>query len=68
VRAAALKEAFLTVGMLLLFTGCMGAIAATTAMGAGAAITSQALQQLLVAEVISTIIAFVGGALVMRNR
>jgi len=27
-----------------------------------------ALQQLLVAEVISTIIAFVGGALVMRNR
>jgi hypothetical protein len=34
-----LKEAFLTVGMLLLFT-----------------------------EVISTIIAFVGGALVMRNR
>jgi hypothetical protein len=63
-----LKEAFLTVGMLLLFTGCMGAIGATTAMGAGAAITSQALQQLLVAEVVSTIIAFVGGALVMRNR
>jgi hypothetical protein len=63
-----LKEAFLTVGMLLLFTGCMGAIAATTAMGAGAAITNQALQQLLVAEVVSTIIAFVGGALVMRNR
>jgi len=54
--------------MLLLFTGCMGAIAATTAMGAGAAITRQALQQLLIAEVISTIIAFVGGALVMRNR
>jgi len=54
--------------MLLLFTGCMGAIAATTAMGAGTAITSQALQQLLVAEVVSTIIAFVGGALVMRNR
>jgi len=52
-----LKEAFLTVGMLLLFT-----------MGAGAAITPPALQQLLVAEVISTIIAFVGGALVMRNR
>ena len=67
-KAAALKEAFLTVGMLLLFIGCMGAIAATTAMGAGAAITGQALQQLLVAEVISTIIAFVGGALVMRNR
>jgi hypothetical protein len=54
--------------MLLLFTGCMGAIAATTAMGAGAAITPSALQQLLAAEVISTIIAFVGGALVMRNR
>jgi len=54
--------------MLLLFTGCMGAIAATTAMGAGAAITGAALQQLLFAEVISTIIAFVGGALVMRNR
>jgi hypothetical protein len=63
-----LKEAFLTVGMLLLFTGCMGAIAATTAMGAGAAITPQSLQQLLYAEVISTIIALVGGALVMRNR
>jgi len=55
-------------GTLLLFTGCMGAIAATTAMGAGAAITSQALQQLLYAEVISTIIALIGGALVMRNR
>ena len=63
-----MKEAYLTVGMLLLFTGCMGAIAATTAMGAGAAITGAALQQLLAAEVISTIIAFVGGALVMRNR
>jgi len=63
-----LKEAFLTVGMLLLFTGCMGAIAATTAMGAGATITPPALQQLLIAEVISTIIALVGGALVMRNR
>ena len=63
-----MKEAYLTVGMLLLFTGCMGAIAATTAMGAGAAITAAALQQLLVAEVISTIIAVVGGALVMRNR
>jgi hypothetical protein len=46
----------------------MGAIAATTAMGAGAAITPQSLQQLLYAEVISTIIALVGGALVMRNR
>ncbi len=46
----------------------MGAIAATTAMGAGVAITGAALQQLLVAEVISTIIAFVGGALLMRNR
>jgi hypothetical protein len=63
-----LKEAFLTVGMLLLFTGCMGAIAGTTAMGAGANITPQALQQLLVTEVISTIIAFIGGVLVMRNR
>jgi len=63
-----LKEAYLTMGTLLLFTGCMGAIAATTAMGAGAAITSQALQQLLYAEVISTIIALIGGALVMRNR
>jgi len=46
----------------------MGAIAATTAMGAGSTITAQALQQLLVAEVISTSIACVGGALVMRNR
>jgi hypothetical protein len=63
-----LKEAFLTIGTLLLFTGCMGAIAGTTAMGAGANITPQALQQLLVTEVISSIIAFIGGALVMRNR
>jgi hypothetical protein len=46
----------------------MGAIAGTTAMGAGANITPQELQQLLVTEVISTIIAFIGGALVMRNR
>jgi hypothetical protein len=46
----------------------MGAIAGTTAMGAGAAITPQAVQQLFVTEVISTIIAFIGGALVMRNR
>jgi len=63
-----LKEAYLTIGMLLLFTGCMGAIAATTAMGAGALITGPALQQLLYAEVVSTIIAFVGGGLIMRNR
>jgi len=46
----------------------MGAIAATTAMGAGALITGPALQQLLYAEVVSTIIAFVGGGLIMRNR
>lgn len=63
-----MKEAYLTVGMLLLFAGCMGAIGATTAMGAGAAITGAALQTLLVAEVLSTIVAFIGGALVMRNR
>lgn len=63
-----MKEAYLTLGMLLLFMGCMGAIGATTAMGAGAAITGAALQQLLVAEVTFTIIAFVGGALILRNR
>ena len=63
-----LKEAYLTVGMLLLFAGCMGDIGATTVMGAGAAITAPQLQELLFAEVFWTIIAFVGGALVMRNR
>jgi hypothetical protein len=63
-----LKEAFLTFGTLLLFIGCMGAIAGTTAMGAGANITPQALQQLLMWEVIWTILAFIGAALVLRNR
>ncbi len=58
----------LTVGTLLIFAGGMGAIAGTVAMGAGANITDAALQQLFWAEGISTIIAFIGAALVLRNR
>lgn len=58
----------LTVGTLLIFAGCMGAIAGTVAMGAGANITKEALSQMLYTEVISAIIAFAGAALVVRNR
>jgi len=63
-----LKEAMLTVGMLLIFAGCMGAIAGTVAMGAGANITDAALSQMWYTEIISTIIALAGTALVLRNR
>ena len=58
----------ITVGMLLIFAGCMGAIAGTVAMGAGANITDVALLQLWYTEIISTIIALLGAALVLRNR
>ena len=44
------------------------AIASTTAMGAGALITKQQLQQMGWALLISTVIAFVGAALIVRNR
>ncbi len=62
-----MREAQLTLGMLLIFIGAMGAIGAST-MNTGASITDETLRTLLIAEVASTIIAFIGGALVMRNR
>ncbi len=58
----------LTVGTLLIFAGCMGAIAGTVAMGAGANITPDALSQMWFTEIISTIVALAGAALVVRNR
>ncbi len=74
-----MREAMLTVGMLLLFAGALGAIAGST-LNTGPTVAStsctqqffiwglQCLQYLLVVEVIFTFVAFVGGALVMRNR
>ncbi len=68
-----------TVGMLLLFAGALGAVAGST-LNTGPTVASancvqnffifkmQCLQYLLVVEVIFTVIAFIGGALVMRNR
>lgn len=58
----------LTLGTLLLFGGGLMAIAATTAMGAGALITQQALDQMGIALLIATVIAFIGAALIVRNR
>jgi len=69
----------LTLGTLLLFGGCLMAIAATTPMGAGALIDSaqcsilgQAQSPCLVqmgwSVGIATVIAFIGAALIVRNR
>ena len=58
----------LTVGTLLIFAGCMGAIAGTVAMGAGAKIDEAALSRMWYTEIISTIVALAGAALVIRNR
>lgn len=63
-----MREAMLTLGTLMLFGGGLMAIAATTAMGAGALITQQALYQMGVALLIATVIAFIGAALIVRNR
>lgn len=63
-----MREAFLTVGMLLIFAGCMGAIAGSTLMGAGAQITDAALKQMFITEIVSTIIALAGAAVVLRYR
>ena len=69
----------MTVGMLLLFAGALGAVAGST-LNTGPTVASttcvqnffifkmQCLQYLLVVEIIFTVIAFIGGALVMRNR
>ena len=75
-----MREAMLTVGMLLLFTGAMGAIAAST-YNTGPEVANpddifdtfvlgrmSRLQALFAAEVIFTVMAFIGGALVLRNR
>lgn len=58
----------LTVGTLLIFAGCMGAIAGTVSMGKGANITPDVLSQMWYTEIISTVIALAGAALVVRNR
>ena len=44
------------------------AIAATTPMGAGALITEAQLVQMGWSIAIGTVIAFIGAALIMRNR
>ena len=75
-----LREAMLTVGMLLIFTGALGATAAST-LNTGPQVADpnptfdsvifgkmRPLQAVFVAEIIFTIIAFIGGALVLRNR
>ncbi len=73
-----MREAMLTVGMLLLFAGALGAIAAATVnTGPGVATeqfdtvmfgTMPKLLALFISELVFTIIAFVGAALVIRNR
>ncbi|OLD05763.1 hypothetical protein E6H36_10450 [Candidatus Bathyarchaeota archaeon] len=62
-----MREAQLTVGMLLLFGGALMAIAGST-LNSRANIPSATLLQLLYVEVIATIISFVGGYMVIRNR
>ena len=69
-----------TVGTLLLFTGALGAIAAST-VNTGPSVANDAptfntvifgpmrtLQALFIAEIVFTVIAFIGAALVLRNR
>ena len=68
-----MRRVFLILGLVLLLGGISGEVASTSAMGAGAAITSQALQQLLVVEAVSTVVAMIGLvmtilALVLRQR
>lgn len=73
-----MREAMITVGMLLIFVGAMGAIGASTInTGPGVAReefdsvilgTMPKLLALFIAEIVFTVIAFVGGALVLRNR
>lgn len=63
-----MREAMLTVGTLLLFGGGLMAIAATTPMGAGALISSDAVNQMGYSILIATIIAFVGAIMIVRNR
>jgi len=58
----------LTVGTLLLFGGGLMAIAATTPMGAGALISSDAVTQMGYSILIATVIAFIGAIMIVRNR
>jgi len=70
----------ITVGMLLIFTGAMGAIGAST-VNTGPSVANdqptfdtvilgrmRTLQALFIAELVFTAIAFIGAALVLRNR
>ncbi len=70
----------MTVGMLLLFTGALGAIGAST-VNTGPSVANpqptfdsvlfgrmRTLQALFIAEVVFTVIGFIGAALVLRNR
>ena len=67
-------------GMLLIFTGAMGAIGAST-VNTGPSVANdqptfdtvilgrmRTLQALFIAELVFTAIAFIGAALVLRNR
>ncbi len=67
-KGACLNAGMLTLGTLLLFFGGQGAIAATTAMGAGALITSATLVQMGWSLFIFTLIAVAGAALIVRYR
>ncbi len=62
-----MREAQLTVGMLLIFGGALMGIAGTTLVSR-ANIPSATLLELLYVEVIATVISFVGGYMVLRNR
>ncbi len=75
-----MREAMLTVGTLLIFTGALGAIAAATIV-TGPSVANpdpvfdsvilgpmRPLQAVFIAELVFTIMAFIGGALVLRNR
>lgn len=83
-----MREAYLTLGFILMFAGCMGAISGSTKVtdaNVGSrpsefvrAITGcsfdktpatcSLLLDLLIVEAVSTIIALIGAALIIRNR
>ena len=75
-----MREAMLTVGMLLLFAGALGAIGAST-YNTGPSIADPnntinteilgvmpVINALFISEIVFTVIAFVGAAMVLRNR
>lgn len=83
-----MREAMLTLGFILMFAGCMGAISGSTKVTDALVGTREStfiksltgcrfdpvtgnctlLQDLLLIELASTIIALIGAALVIRNR